>query len=415
MFSGLTASLQSEIDTIKGVLETHDRLRALLYSGESISTGSVSAVVREGPDSVHTVPQQASEAWMKLKEQQPNKAAWQIYDHCAAFTRLYALYEEFVVDLTSEFLKLLPSIYDSYHDLPEAVKVQHRLGAGQILLKLGKDGPYKDHDEKNIIQIFSQGFSGQRGYSLLEDAFFVDQQNYRSEIVAKIFSYLGVEECWGWVKNHPAVIEHMERERDEQDTPEKVLSDFIKNRNEAAHGSVDNIVALSDVLSIADFILAISKALAELAAKQVIKRQIELGQVERLGAVVHNFKGAIVGAKMNAVTIAAGDSVVIFAKQACYTAKIESIRSKSTPFDTIQLTEGQEIGLELSLRVKKGAEIYRHKKAQLVEPPQPEHQTVDVSDGQLHQQQPEREDAQADEGPLRDVPNAEAEVLKDEV
>jgi hypothetical protein len=301
------------------------------------------------------------EAWVKLKEHQPNKAAWQVYDHCAAFTRLYALYEQFVIDLASEFLKMLPSIYATYHDLPAAVRIQHRLGASQILLKLGKDGPFKQHDEKNIIQIFSHGFSGEQGYSLLTDAFFVDQQNYRSDIVIKIFSYLGFDDCWTWVANHPAVLEHMEREREEHDTPEKVLSKFVEYRNEAAHSSVDNIVATGDILSDANFILALSKALSELVAKQVIKRKTELGQIEQIGTVIHNYKGTIIGAKMKPVAIAAGDSVMILGKHSCYTTKIESIQNGSTPHEQIQLSADQEIGLKLSHRTKKGTEIYRYK------------------------------------------------------
>lgn len=361
MFSSLTASLKAEIDTIKSVLETHDRLRTLLYSAERSSAPAESAT-HEDPKPDHSAQSQMPEAWIKLKEHQPNKAAWQVYDHCAAFTRLYALYEQFVIDLASEFLKTLPSIYATYHDLPEAVRIQHRLGAGQILLKLGKDGPFKQHDEKNIIQIFSHGFSGKEGYSLLADAFFVDQQNYRSDIVVKIFSYLGFDDCWSWVANHPAVLDHMEREREEDDTPEKVLSKFVEYRNEAAHSSVDNIVATSDILSDANFILALGKALSELVAKQVIKRKVTLGQIEQIGTVIHNFKGTIVGAKMKPVTIATGDSVMILARQSCYTTKIESIKTQGTPHEQIQLSAGQDIGLKFSHRAKKGAEIYRYKK-----------------------------------------------------
>ncbi|WP_147445460.1 MAE_28990/MAE_18760 family HEPN-like nuclease [Corallococcus aberystwythensis] len=363
MFSGLTARLESEVKELKGVLETHNLLRTLLYSGDGISTSSPQAAnAPQEASSTSTASIHREDAvWKKLRDRQPSKAAWQVYDHCAAFTRLYALYEHFVIDLASEFLRKLPSLYSTYQELPASVRTQHRLGAGQIMLKLGKDGPYKEHNEERIIKLFSHGLSGQQGYSLLEDAFFIDPQNYRSEIIVKIFSYLGFDGCWTWVQNHPAIAQFMEKARDEHDTPERVLSDFIEYRNEAAHSSVDNIVALSDLLSAADFVVALGKALAELVSKQVVRRQIELGQLESIGTVIHNFKDTIVGSKMKPVVIAIGDSVVAVGKQTCCTVNIDAIHTGKVVHEKIQLAADQEIGLKLSRRIKKGTEIYRYR------------------------------------------------------
>src|ERR1039458_4552643 len=67
----------------------------------------------------------------------PQTPDWQVYDHCAALTRLYAIYATFVDDLATEYIGLMPTLYQKYVDLPESIRSQHRIGIAQILSKLG--------------------------------------------------------------------------------------------------------------------------------------------------------------------------------------------------------------------------------------------------------------------------------------
>src|SRR5215472_3937881 len=120
MFSDLTERLRHEIRAIEDVATFADRVREWL--GEN---------------------KEASEAIMDLWTAAPNRLVWQIYDHCAALTRLYAVYATFVEELATEYLGLLPTLYRQYDQLPEQILRQHRIGIAQILLKLGDAGPYR--------------------------------------------------------------------------------------------------------------------------------------------------------------------------------------------------------------------------------------------------------------------------------
>src|SRR5262245_17464321 len=130
MFLGLLEKVRREIRLIKDVVAFHDRVRNDLAAEE-----------RSGDQDVLT----------RLRSQQPNRPAWQIYDHCAALTRLYAVYATFVDELVGEYLALLPKLYGEYEELPQAVLRQHRNGTAQILLKLGDSGPYRDLRESDVI------------------------------------------------------------------------------------------------------------------------------------------------------------------------------------------------------------------------------------------------------------------------
>jgi hypothetical protein len=352
MFSSFTSHLQQEVETIKLVLDTHNGLRELIFRQEATRSGP-GDTGSQRPDS------NVEQILDKIRQTAPSKPSWQVYDHCAAFTRLYAVYEQFVESLISEYLRMLPDLYQRYEDLPPAVTTQHRLGIAQVLQKLGKDGPYKELEERSIIKDLSHGLLGNPNYTLLRYAFLIDPQNYRAGVVSKLFSYLGFENSWAWVEKHPLMIAFMQRNRDSNETASTLLHDFVEYRNEASHTLVRDTVSTDEIKSIADFVVVLSETLAQLIVKQVVQRKKLLGEAAPIGLVAHKFRNQIVGVRMSAGTLAIGDPLVVVQKQACYKVTIRSIQIHETPYDRIEVREGQEIGLGLSAGANVGAQLIR--------------------------------------------------------
>jgi hypothetical protein len=94
------------------------------------------------------------------------------------------------------------------------------------------------------------------------------------------------------------------------------------------------------------------------------QRRIELGEAVRVGSVIHRFSDFVVGARMSVGSIITGDELVILHKQSCQTVKVASLQIGETPYEKIDLAEGQEIGIKLTARANEGAELIR------VSPPQ---------------------------------------------
>jgi hypothetical protein len=352
MFSSFTKRLLSEVETIKLVLDSHDSMRGLVFRRNFTSEEADDPNGRKSDSS-------AENAIDEIRKAAPSKPSWQVYDHCAAFTRLYAIYEQFIESLISEYLRMLPKLYVQYEELPPKVTTQHRLGIAQILLKLGKDGPYKTLDERAIIKDLSHGLLGNPDYTLLRDAFLIDPQNYRADVVSRLFSYVGFENCWGWVEKHPLMVTFMLLNRDPNETPKTLLHDFVEYRNQASHTLVVDTVATDEIKSIADFVVVLSETLAQLVMKQVVQRKKLFGEVTPVGLVVHKFSNQIVGARMSAGTVVLGDSLIVVEKQACYKVTISSIKIKETAYDRLEVREGEEIGLGLTARTSEGAQLMR--------------------------------------------------------
>jgi len=390
---------EQDLETLKAVLETHDSVRQLVFASTALalsppqSNPSVSPTspevaanqpAREVAATQPAAPEVAANQsaanvvtepaeLVDLRKTAPGKSAWQVYDHCAAFTRLYAVFEQFIEELVGEYLRMLPNMYLKYEDLPENVKTQHRIGIGQILLKLGKEGLYSHLDEKQIIQHLAEALIGSPNYSLLPDAFFLDPHNYRADVLRRLFQQLGFEDCWAWVEAHPLVLAYMDT-RDKTETPATILHDLVEYRNKAAHTSVTETVATDEIKSIADCVVVICEALAQVVMKQVVRRREELGEVVHVGDVIHKYSDHIVGVRTSAGKITVGDEIIVVRKHACYKVGVISIRTGGVSHQQLDVVENQEIGMKLTLDAGTGAELMRFP----VRAPTPAAQPIEV-------------------------------------
>jgi hypothetical protein len=88
MFARLTYQLQNEVQTALRVLAVNEAVRDLLISqSEFLST--LQGEMPAGAD----LAIQTAHSLGSLVPNAPGKLDWQVYDHCAALTRIYAAYE----------------------------------------------------------------------------------------------------------------------------------------------------------------------------------------------------------------------------------------------------------------------------------------------------------------------------------
>ncbi len=123
MFQQLLQQAKDNISTVRAIIKTNENIRLILLNENKIT-------------------QTTSEDYIKiidiLKKDIPKTKEWRIYDHCAAVTKLYAIYENFVEDLIRDWLKLLPELFLNYDDLEERIRTTHQFGVGKLLLDLNK-------------------------------------------------------------------------------------------------------------------------------------------------------------------------------------------------------------------------------------------------------------------------------------
>jgi hypothetical protein len=347
MFSNITDKTRVELDTVRQVLETHEAIRDLVYV--------IDPFAAEPTTEAHL--RWTSDPLRQIKDIAPQRNDWLIYDHCAALTRMYAIFEKFIEDLVTEYLRLLPALYPAYVNLPDRIVTQHRLGVAQILQKLGKEGPYKDLSESDVVRGLALGQSGGK-YTLLPDAFLIDPQNYRAETVNKIFQYLGFDNLWAGLEKHPR-IEHFMKTRDATETPRTMLKKLVDDRNSASHSGALLIWSLSELMAFAEFLRIITEVLAGLVMKSAISRGLHIGELFKIGTVIHRFRDNVVGVELTGGEIAVGDRISIIEKYGAVIGQVISLAIMNEPFESIVYSPGLEIGVKFDLRIAEGAQLLK--------------------------------------------------------
>jgi hypothetical protein len=293
----------------------------------------------------------------RLSEISPSDADWRLFDHCAAVTRLYAVFEDFVHKLVGGWLDRMPPLYGDYNSLPEPVRKAYRVGTAEILAKYGSER-YAHLTEDQVVRGLSDGLAG-REYTIGVDQFFVDDRNLRAERLHTLFAQMGIDDLWGRLTENRDVDRWLRGPRGDQTTAQAELNALISYRNLAAHGSVDEILSPDAIAQLCAFVRLLGRALVDAVSGEYVVQCDRLGYVEHVGQVIREFTGQIIGVRVVPGRIAKGDTLVIRDKRNAYDAAVESLEINNARFDEVLCEEGTEVGLKVDRSAKVGAVVVR--------------------------------------------------------
>ena len=103
MYSAFLQRARASIISIKSHLKTSEGLRSAIY------------------DKTFVCKAQTPCFDLTLLSDAPDRLEWRIIDHCAAVTRLYAIYEQFAHEMGREHLNIL-QVHFKFGELPELVQ-----------------------------------------------------------------------------------------------------------------------------------------------------------------------------------------------------------------------------------------------------------------------------------------------------
>lgn len=329
MFPARLKHAQQNIAVVKKSVETSDQIRSLLLAG----TDHLSTLIANYPDNTN----------------------WRIYDHCAALTRLYAIFENFVEGILSDFLGMLPTLF-RYADLGEGFHKEHRDGVAYILKRI-ETYRYRELLLSEIVKDYDRALSGEDEYRILPHSLLAHEQNLYLPIVENLFARLGIKNVIHWITAHPHVKAFMNDVRGGQNTVESELKSFVQYRNEAAHGSVNDVLGKEDLLIYCDFIAGLCQALYELVNHRVILRRLELNTAREVGRVIEEYHDNIIVAVLHDTTVNTDDTIYFMSESYCYGATIFNIQVNDVDVNSVTVVDMQEIGLKTSLKAKKKAKV----------------------------------------------------------
>ncbi|MEG4057113.1 MULTISPECIES: MAE_28990/MAE_18760 family HEPN-like nuclease [unclassified Microcoleus] len=346
MFDELIETVCLKISTVRSMIKTNDRLREIVFQDSSDIKE-----LKENPE------------FAALIEVIPSKQEWRIYDRSAVVTRLYAIYERFVEDLISDWLRRMPDLVPRYSDLGQTVQNTHQEGIGRLLIDIKKNR-FQHLSVEKVVQGLSCGITDTGKYELLPDAFLLHEQNLRKEVLETVLKNAGIDEAWKWVINHKEIKYFVEEVRGSQNTAEGELKQLVDYRNKAAHGSTDEILGTQELLDLGDFVEALCKSLADLVTYNIILLQSNRGLVREIGEITEWLKKqqAYVAQVKGVTTLTVGERVFLVLVNNklsyCYSAKIESIQLYDISQNHVEITSEEEVGLKFDRDARIGLTIY---------------------------------------------------------
>ena len=342
MFEQLIKRVQEKISTIRAIIKLNEMLRNMAFQKDP----DYSIIREEG---------QTENPLQQMIQEFPIEENWLEYDRCAVVTRLYAVYESFVEDLIASWLGRLPELVPRYSELDERIRNTHREGVGRLLLEL-KKARFSHLREERVVKSLFSGIAGESKYNLIPEAFLFHEQNLRKEVLDRLLADAGIMNAWRWIEKHRSIQECIQKS-----TAEAELNQLILYRNDAAHATVKQIISASQLLKLADFILALCQGLAELVTYQMILKQTSIGKAREIGKITEWFKKPKAAvAIIQDATLSVGDTVFLVNENSsdCRFARIESIQLDEVSQSEIEITSETEVGLKFNIEAKKGLSLY---------------------------------------------------------
>lgn len=329
----LLSKAVDDVAAVSGAVTTSDRLRSLLLD--------------------QTAPELSQEARAQLQRPELPPTEWRTYDHCAAVTRLYALFEGFVDSLLRHWLDSLPGLLDSYQDLLDGTRTEHVKRVGRLLTRLD----WTRYAHLSVERTIDGLYRAVRGepYELLPEAFLIREANLGPEEVTRVFATCQVPNAWNWVEAHPEVHAFLQEERPGQNASAE-LKLLLNYRNEAAHGTVTQILGTHELEAYCRLVRSICIALKELVDNQHLERLVAIGAARVVGSVTEDFTHDAVVAKVVG-EFAIGDTLYGRRSTECSSLELRSLQLNGVPAVAVNLEGITELGMLFNRRVREGTEL----------------------------------------------------------
>jgi len=348
MFDELLKKVSVNISSVHKIIQTNDRLRGIVFRDDT-------ATQQESEENTQLT---------QLREDIPSEREWRVYDHCAAVTRLYAIYEGFVEELITNWVQVLPEMFPLYSDLKDEIRDTHQIGVGKLLLELKKKKNRFQHlSVEKVVRGLLRAVTDEETYELVSDAFLLHEGNLRKKAIEQLFSGAGIPNTWVWVDNHRAIKYFVENVRARENTAEGELEQLVEYRNEAAHRAIiDEILGEAELLDLCNFVEALCKSLAELVTSKIIERQILIGKAKEIGNIrqwLDNIR--VARARVKEIKLSVGTKLFLRKESSsyCCLATIESIKIDEITKNEVEITEERDVHLQLDIfDAKKGLSLY---------------------------------------------------------
>jgi hypothetical protein len=246
---------------------------------------------------------------------QTNLVSKKQFDYNSVIVSLYGYLEQFVEALSRSFLLFLTKAIPIYSQLPTSILDRHLELTLDLLSRLKHPKYAGKISEQLLISNLHSCLSGSTKFALNIDAFTHHTSNFRTPVINEYFSSLGISNiCMDIYKSKLYQDYLTSNGIPIKGSPKPhemfpVLDDLADRRNEVAHGSASNLLALTLLKDYLEFAGAFGNAFARVIhAKTLPYQSASFGYV--LGTPLDVFNHNIVAFSVDNHVLSIGDLLI---------------------------------------------------------------------------------------------------------
>ena len=299
------------------ILRVYERT-AVLNRFLSICNACDEAAANVG-DSLYAELSTRTDLTLNLREEK-------VFRHCAIVNQLYSIYETFSKAVLGVWLSRLPR-YKSFQDLPLNFRNAYRFGIARII----QDSEQRRYRHITLIDVLGKYLSSLRGESPWEfigEALTSHDRNLRRSEFERLFHSVGLEGVWSSLERN-STITSLTFDGDANKSLERMILDLVIYRNDASHGTPDEILGIDTLREWIAFIKAFCEALAGFVTHRIVHEEASNIPEAVYGVVTQTFRNNVAIIKCDRGILQVGDHFFFLRKSDCTRARIDSLQVNS--------------------------------------------------------------------------------------
>lgn len=273
------------------------------------------------------------------------------FRQCAVITQLYSTYETFVEAALAFWLSKMPLYFQS---VPDGLKNKYRLGISKIIRDIDRR-QYRHLELSDVLTKFLKSVNPDSEWSFVTDALTMHENNLRRTELEGLFNTATYDSFWHDLENN---LSHIYK------SLENHLEDFVNYRNEAAHGSPDELISLGALRDWIEFVVIVCKSIADIITLKILHLEKEKHPDCILGEVIHKYSGNISIVKCVRGSLYIGQQIFFVKEKSYVSTEVLSLQLDEIDISRIEVKNESEVGgrtkgevKKESKRIKSGAEV----------------------------------------------------------
>lgn len=282
-----------------------------------------------------------------------------LYAVSSCVTRLYAVYENFVETILSDFLDSIPEI-SPYDSLAAGLKADYRVGISHVLSKIDNDR-YSHLTHERVVLWYHEALTNQSNYKFVTEALIRHEQNLRLNTLEILLGRVQLKGIRDWLARDDLVSALYPESDFVSEQLDAELKAFVQIRNDAAHGVLHDLEGKDNLTRFCQLIKSLIQAISSFLHKSLLLLRADAGKVVEIGTVTEVFQrnGAFVAQITCAAKLHRGMKIHVLGSNYCFLQQIDSIRVNNIDVDEIVADyPAFEVGLRCAMSPKRNAVLF---------------------------------------------------------